>query len=416
MNLNIKQLYKSMNLQKIKWHWAFLLLLFCCLQWSCQRATEKKKVEPASAIMELPLISIETDSYIPWDYQCPCNINYKSKGESACWSGNIKCRGGVSSKFEKYSYALKFSKKHSLCGLPANKSWILNANYIDKTFMRHKLCYDLFRMMDERDLAPQCAYAMLQHNGNPLGLYVVMQRLTKHVLQLDVSDTNAYIFKEPKVFYTKLPSPNYVEGSYHGQTYPDYDEYGDKSAIMDEFRKFIVKSTDEQFMNEIGQWIDIDNVIDWHLLVLFTNNSDGLAKNFYLYKKNTDTPFRIALWDCDHSFGRDGDNEMNMLERLADIQKNIMLARLARFQEYQKALAERYCQLRKDGVFSYENIYQMVQDNDRYIRLGIDENVRLWPFDSENYYDGNNYEEEVKLLLEFVPLSLKRLDEMFGYH
>lgn len=386
------------------------LSLLCGLQWSCQSPTMTESHE------QLPLISIETDAAIPWDSRCSCDINYKSAGDSVCWSGTIKCRGGVSSKYEKYSYALKLSEKHSLCGLPTNKSWILNANYIDKTFMRHKLCYDLFRMMDERDLAPQCAYAMLRHNGNPLGLYVVMQRLNKEVLQLDVSDTNAYIFKEPKVFFTKLPPPQANEESYHGQTYPDYDKYGDQSAIMDDFRKFLLQSTDEQFRNEIDQWIDIQNVVDWHLLILFTNNSDGLTKNFYLYKKNSDTPFRIALWDCDHSFGRDGDNEMNMLERLADIQKNIMLARLAQVPEYQNALAERYFQLRKNGIFSYEQIYQMVQDNDRYIRLGIDENVRLWPFDSPYYFDGNNYEEEVKLLLEFVPLSLKRLDEMFGYH
>ena len=92
--------------------------------------------------------------------------------------------------------------------MPENRSWILNASYIDKTFMRHKLCYDLFNMMGDNDLAPRCAYALVRENNRPQGLYVVMQRLNKHVLKIDDSDPEAVIFKEPKLFYpdSKMPA------------------------------------------------------------------------------------------------------------------------------------------------------------------------------------------------------------------
>ena len=50
-----------------------------------------------------------------------------------------------------------------------------------------------------------------------------------------------------------------------------------------------------------------------HLLLYLSNGGDGITKNFYIYKMDEETPFRIALWDCDHSFGRDGDNETECL-------------------------------------------------------------------------------------------------------
>ncbi len=49
-------------------------------------------------------------------------------------------------------------------------------------------------------------------------------------------------------------------------------------------------------------------------MLLLSNNGDGVMKNFLLYKIDSNTPFRIALWDYDHSFGRDGDNELNLME------------------------------------------------------------------------------------------------------
>ena len=86
----------------------------------------------------------------------------------------------------------------------------------------------------------------------------------------------------------------------------------------------ITQTPDQEFYAHIGEWIDIPNLIDYHLFLLFTNGGDGVKKNFYLYKKDKDTPYRIAPWDCDHSFGRDGDNEKNMLERLLEVNQNIL--------------------------------------------------------------------------------------------
>ena len=381
-------------------------MLFCTAFSSCS------KDENA-----LPTLLIKSDSEIKWNDRIGCLIYNITDCDTICWSGDIKYRGGISTKYPKHSYSLKLDKDYSVAGLPKGKSWILNASYIDKTFIRHKLCYDLFKNMGEYNIAPQCAYAVVNENGNPQGLYVVMQRLTKKVLQIDDSDDNALIFKEPKLFFADsvMPAKQYPTENYNEQTYPDFDKFGDKSAILDEFHKFILESSDEDFKSKINDWIDLRNVVDWHLLLLFTNNSDGVLKNFYLYKIDSETPFRIAIWDCDHGLGRDGDNEKNMLERLTNDQRNILFNRLLASQWYQDMQSERWKQLRDADIISYRTIKKMIRENDKLVRKGLPVNQSIWSYDSEFYYDDNNYEQEIDLMLDFIQLSLDTMDKRFGY-
>lgn len=364
---------------------------------------------------KISAIFLKTNGDIRWDNYSPCVVGLYNNFDTLSFDGKIKCRGGISSKYYKHSYSLKFVEPHSVCGLPSNKSWILNASYIDKTFMRHKICYDLFRMMGDYNAAPQCSYALVYENSKPLGLYVVMQRLNKRVLKVSTIDSCAVIFKEPKIFYpdSLLPKRESISQNYHDQTYPNFSDTTDYSFVMDDFRNFIINSSDEEFDEKIGQWVDLRNIVDWHLLLLFTNGGDGVLKNFYFYKTDSKTPFRVALWDCDHSLGRDGDNELNMLKHSAKCERNILLYRLMKNPNYRNALRKRYQQLRENGIFSYKTIEKMVKENDTSIKKGIVENERLWPSDGDFYQDDNNYEQEKELLLHFVTISIEKLDKEF---
>ncbi len=364
--------------------------------------------------MALPTMEIRASSAIQWDKKTDAELFFKDVDDSVSDRCSVKFRGGASSKYPKHSYSLKFSRHHAFCHLPASKSWILNASYIDKTFMRHKLCYDLFRQMGDYNMAAKCAYVRVKENGNPQGLYILMQRLNRSALGVDKSDPEAVVFKDPKVFFAKIPDLEGLGPNIHEQTWPEF-EVSDKSYMIDSLRNFILNTPDNVFYKRVGQLFDMRNIVDWHLLLLFSNAGDGVLKNFYLYKIDSKTPYRIAIWDCDHSFGRDGDNEKNMLKHLLGDQRNILLNRLLQNESYKRALSRRWKQLRDSGVFSYDNIKNMMTENHKYIRCGIEENIELWPFDSEFYYDSADYVEECELLLEFVKLNLGVLDKRFGY-
>ncbi len=360
-------------------------------------------------------MNIEKDGQIGWKVKEPCNIVYSDNSENIILSAKIKCRGGVSSRYFKHSFALELNEKYSFCNLPYDDDWILNANYIDKTFMRHKLSYDLYRQMNNKNIASKSAYIKLKINDQARGLYVIMEEINASMLGLDRNDSMAMLFKDPPIFYKNRLK--YVQDSlnYYQQKYPKINIV-DNTYYIERFKDFIFNSTDAEFSEGIKDWIDIDNVIDWHILLLFSNSGDGIMKNFFLYKIDSATPFRIAIWDYDHSFGRDGDNELNMMERELDCSKSNLLKRLMQISEtgYSDKLKNRWFELRRSKIISYRNIKSHINRNNKIIIKAIDENFEIWPADSKWYYDNNNYYEEVDLILDFVKLRINQLDKYFN--
>ena len=57
----------------------------------------------------------------------------------------------------------------------------------------------------------------------------------------------------------------------------------------------------------------------------------------------------------------------------------------------------------------------MIRENDKLVRKGLPVNQSIWSYDSEFYYDDNNYEQEIDLMLDFIQLSLDTMDKRFGY-
>ena len=115
---------------------AFTLLMVC----SCR---EEKT----------PTLNIKKDGAIGWKEKEQCKIVYLDSEKNDELIGKIKCRGGISKKYYKHSFSLELKDKYSFSELPYDDDWIINANYIDKTFMRHKISYDLFREMNSENIA-----------------------------------------------------------------------------------------------------------------------------------------------------------------------------------------------------------------------------------------------------------------------
>ncbi len=157
-----------------------LFLLQCALLSCNSNSTENSTDQPLLATG-----NIIKEGEISWDNKEPCIIQFSYAGSNFEAEACIKCRGGSSSKYYKHSYAIELDKKHSLAGLPNDDDWVLNANYIDKTFMRHKISYDIFKEMSPKNMAAQSAYIRLFINGNYTGLYVLMQEVNAGMLKLN---------------------------------------------------------------------------------------------------------------------------------------------------------------------------------------------------------------------------------------
>ncbi|MCD4683216.1 MAG: CotH kinase family protein, partial [Bacteroidales bacterium] len=347
------------------------------------------------------------------DYKIDMILEEINSDTLIIYNGKIERRGGGSIVYPKFSFEIDLEEDVPLGNLPTDDDWILNANYIDKTFMRHTLSYDLFRDMHSNNESSKYKYAEVNLNDSYNGLYVLMEKLDKSSLGINKQDTNAVIFKEPPLFRFDIDSfipqsPN----NFYQQIYPDIDDR-DMTAFIEDVRELIMSSSNSTFSETITDIFDIDNIIDWHLLLLLSNNGDGILKNFYLYKIDSSTPLRIAPWDYDHSFGRDGDNELNLIRPL-DLERSNLISRLLEIDWYKTALKERWNELNNQNLFTPGGLKSRI-DNFRTILDGlVEKNFEKWPVNGYWYYDDNNYDEEIEIMEIYIDMRHDQLDEYFG--
>lgn len=187
----------------------------------------------------LPSMNIKKEGPIGWNIKEPCTIIYSNAEDVDELLGRIKCRGGISSKYYKHSFSIELENKFSFANLPSNDDWILNANYIDKTFMRHKISYDLFREMNEENVAARSSFINISINDIYEGLYVLMEEINGSMIGLNKSDTMAMLFKDPPIF--RKERLNYVQDSlnYYQQKYPKINLL-DKTYFIRKIQKFSI--------------------------------------------------------------------------------------------------------------------------------------------------------------------------------
>lgn len=353
---------------------------------------------------------ISSESDIGWDEWTSVTLSV----DGSMTDAYVHYRGGGSSRHPKWSLSLKFDHPVELCGLPADKKWVLNASYIDKTFLRHKLSFDLFRMMNPGvNISPQCKFALLQINDDPRGLYVLMQKMDPVTLGISRKDTSSVLFKEPRIFQTGYIPPQDTNNIYQ-QKFPKKKK-DDRTCQIESLRDFLFNSSDSLFRDSIASVFDINNVADWHLLLLFSNNADGIIKNYYLYKVDDATPFRIAPWDYDHSYGRDSDYEYNMLDEILDCDRAVILRRLWEWDSYRTLISNRWCELRSQNIISVQRLEAMVDADAKTIRKAVEANVRIWPVDDPVFSDSNDFDSEINIMKQFFKLNIPRLDSLFNY-
>lgn len=304
----------------------------------------------------LPTINLETKEWVNYNRYALGRANFKLDTLKAYF----KLRGGMSVRYEKKSLALDLGYDYSFNQSSGARRWILNANYIDKTFMRHKIAYDLFKEMDQDNKSPDCSYVLLERNSNKQGLYVLMKRLTPEFLGVNES---GFVFKEPAIFRDSLHTLKIKS-----QKFPKRDDSSAYNQLL-KFQLFIHQSTQKEFDQKIESYINLQSFADWFLLLLYSNNGDGVLKNFYLYKTSLHDKIKVAPWDYDHSWGRDGDNEKNEVSDIAE-NRSILFRKLLHNKRFCELIETRWEKHRKN-VFSLENFNRHIIKNKNLIETSI---------------------------------------------
>jgi len=368
----------------------------------------------------LPIVFLEAQETIVSDRKVPCAVRMAlppgTPGDPVAVSGLVRIHGATSQGYPKKSYALTLETPVPWLGMRASTQWVLNAAFVDRSLMRHKLSYDLFRSLSAakaKRYAAASRFVEVHLNGEYNGAYLLMERVDRALLELRSYDGNA---PSPACAYkAEDHNANFSQPGHAG-----YEQREPDAAVkmywepLDEFNQFVSRASDAEFHDPqkgIATRLDLDNAIDFQLLVLLTSNLDGITKNFILARDAImpDTPlprFFFAPWDYDATFGRNWD--ARRVDATAWL-SNHLFDRLHGSADFRKKFAGRWKQLR-EREFSVATIHRLIDDNARTLGDAAQRNATRWRTLDGPYPDRLTFEEDLAQMKAWVVARVKWLD------
>lgn len=374
-------------------------------------------------VPSLPVIELSAPQEIPTDTKIACSVRWipsPTDGphpvDPPRLPGKVRIHGASSQAYEKKSFALSLDSPIRWFGLNAGRHWVLNAAYVDPSLMRHKLSYDLFRSLSS-DSAPRHAsssrFVELRLNGEYHGTYLLMERVEGSLLGFLPRGHPSRI---PALLYKAIDhEANFSQPGHSGyeqrEPSPEEQEYW---APLDELNRFVATAGDVEFTDAksgIGSRLDTDNAIDFHLLVLFTSNMDGIDKNFILARDAvTDAHplprFFFVPWDYDATFGRNWEGSPVEPTRWLS---NALFDRLLSHESFRRRYSERWRSLRR-RQFSVEAVHRLIDDNARALATAAQRNETRWKPIREADAGALVFSDDVKQMKEWVEARARWLD------
>ncbi len=237
-------------------------------------------------------------------------------------AGKVKGRGNSTWGQPKKPYKIKFDKKQSLFGSSYKaKSWVLLANYFDKSLSRNALAYELSSRMNSISFSPARQYVDVYLNGVYVGVYLLTDQIETGSGRVDIDESEATDGNTGYLMELDQPSRIEADGAVLNESYfqsngfsfafktPDIeDEYfinNHETCIS-----YIKTYMDNCFTAMQGtNWETITNLMDvesfaetYLIQELFANNDCGYS-SFYLVKDKDGKLEAGPVWDFDIGAG-----------------------------------------------------------------------------------------------------------------
>ena len=374
-------------------------------------------------VPSLPVIELSTSQNISAEAKISCTVRWVPSptgvdrtANTNLLNGKVRIHGASSQSYEKKSLALSLDSPTRWLRLTSGRQWVLNAAYVDCSLMRHKLSYDLFQSLSSdgvRRHASSSRFVELRLNGQYHGTYLLMERVEGSLLGLTPKRQPS---KVPAVLYKAIDhEANFGNPGHSGyeqrEPSPEDQEYW---GPLDDLNQFVATATDADFTNAqsgISSRFDIDNAIDFHLLVLFTSNMDGFDKNFILARNAvTDAHpvprFFFVPWDYDATFGRNW--EGSPVEPTFWL-SNHLFDRLLSHEVFRRKYLDRWQALRR-RQFSVETVHRMIDDNARSVATTARRNESRWTPIRSAESGSLSFTEDVTQMKEWVVARTRWLD------
>lgn len=231
------------------------------------------------------------------------------------FDGKCELRYHGSSSFKisnKKSYNIRLlnkkgkKKKKQLLGMSKSHSWVLLAPFIDRSCIRDKFTYDLFRPYFE--YVPHLQPVEVIVDGTYKGIYYLVEKISQNSDGLNIGKHGHIVKIDRKKEETGYYQSKYkAKGTdvFYDYVYPDNKDFSKGKTLLNkvEIDKQISDFENALFANDLSK-IDIKTFATYFIATEFMGNADGYRCSVYLYKRDDDTEhYRMTLWDNDRTYG-----------------------------------------------------------------------------------------------------------------
>lgn len=227
------------------------------------------------------------------------DLRIKGRGNSTWWRTD----------YPKKPYRLKFDEKIALLGEHKDKSWVLLANFADKSALRNHAAFYMGKISN-LDYTSSSHFVELFLNGRYDGTYELCEKVKVSDHRVAVGDDGFllevdsrapeesdsryfYLYSLEEPINIKEPEVEYDDADY--QYIVNYMEHIDNVFYSSSFRD---PSQGWQ------AYMDMDSFVDWYLINEITHNTDAqMFTSCFMSLKRGEKLKMGPLWDFDLAFG-----------------------------------------------------------------------------------------------------------------
>jgi len=347
------------------------------------------------------------------------DVKTRAAGDVVTAPVHIKGRGNSSWTQPKKPYRLKFDDKIALLGEHKDRSWVLVANYSDKSMLRNALSYHMGKMSN-LEWTPSSHFVELFINGRYDGTYLLCEKVKVSNHRVAVGDDgfllecNRWADQEEGnvYFYTPHLTPAVVIKEPDVQVGDANFEYVKNYMLVVEQVLFSENFTDP--VNGWQKYMDMDSFVDWYLIHEMSKNVDCMF-NFstYLNLPKNGKLHMGPIWDFDIAYGNIKQSDTSYLKWVFPSGNLLSVtqwySRLMKDPAFVARLKERFAYF-----YSHKNeLLTYLNESAQYLRYAVAENEARWGtlyhYTFKNYNIWGAYVNEVQDLKEWLN---SRLDWM----
>lgn len=274
--------------------------------------------------LTLPVLSVDTNNVPITSKEVyvsgTVNIDPNGSGYSE-FSGTteIKGRGNSTWPLPKKPYRLKLSSKAPLMGMPANKHWVLLANYMDRSMIRTTTAQNL-AALTSLAWTPQSRMVELVLNGMYMGPYQLIEQV-----RIDPNRVNIDEMEPTDISGESVTGGYLLEVDFRFDEQPFRTTHGAQISVkepedyqpeQEAYIEYVLQRFDDALfapnftdpVNGYRAYVDIDSLVDTYLISEFTMQLDAFYSSTYFYKKRTDEKLYFGpMWDFDLSIAANND-------------------------------------------------------------------------------------------------------------